>query len=157
MDFSRILAGGKRDEVTGCVEWQGCTQANGYGRVRFMDRTRYVHRVAYEVFKGDIPKGMDVCHTCDNRKCFNPDHLFVGTRLDNMKDCASKGRLSRGIKHSKCIVNKSKKLSYDEAQIIRNAACNGMKTRTLANVFQIDISMVRLIKKNMVWKETENG
>lgn len=94
---------------------------------------------------------MDVCHRCDNRCCINPAHLFVGTRDDNMKDCQAKGRLSRGQAHSDTIKNKGKKLIEEEARIIRMAVNEGMKTRTLASIFKVDISLIRMIKNNLIW------
>lgn len=153
MDIDTLLSRGEIVAETGCIEWQGCVQANGYGRIRFAGKTRYVHRVACELAHGPIPEGFDVCHRCDNRKCLNPEHLFVGTRNDNMQDCVSKGRISRGDAHSKTISNKGKKLTGEEARIIRMAANEGMKTRTLATVFMVDISLIRMIKNNLIWQE----
>lgn len=82
---------------SGCWEWQGYKR-NGYGRTIIgsrKDGTRKfvaAHRIAYEVWNGEIPEGYEVCHKCDNPSCINPDHLFVGTRQDNIDDRERKGR-----------------------------------------------------------------
>lgn len=81
----------------GCWEWKFSIRENGYARTSFMGVNWYLHRLSYWSFIGDIPEGMDVCHRCDNRKCCNPNHLFVGTRKNNMQDAVSKGRQAKGI------------------------------------------------------------
>lgn len=73
-----------------CLLWIGAI-SNGYGQVRH-GGTRFTHQVAYEEAYGSIPKGMDVCHRCDVRGCYEPSHLFVGTRQVNVDDMLSKGR-----------------------------------------------------------------
>jgi len=81
------------NEITGCWEWKRATNNIGYGMFRIKQGLmRTAHRVSYELFNGPIPNGMVVCHTCDNPKCVNPDHLWVGTMLDNIRDMDSKGR-----------------------------------------------------------------
>lgn len=85
---------------TECWEWLGCVKPNGYGRITIDGKQYHVHRVALSAFVGiDAPPDIDVCHECDFRRCINPDHLFLGTRLDNMLDAKAKGRLSVGPAH----------------------------------------------------------
>ena len=76
-----------------CIEAEGATNNSGYVSTWFRGKRMGAHRAAYIEAHGDIPEGLDVMHACDNRKCINPEHLSVGTRSDNMRDCASKGRI----------------------------------------------------------------
>ena len=77
---------------SGCWQWPRYRNAKGYGVVIFDGFKFPVHRLSFEHYKGLIPRGMVVMHTCDNRACFNPDHLFLGTQSDNMRDMVAKGR-----------------------------------------------------------------
>ena len=79
-------------EDTGCWEWRSSNLPKGYGMVQFNKKRYYTHRLSYEAFIGPIESGMLICHKCDNPKCCNPDHLFMGTAFDNMRDMAAKGR-----------------------------------------------------------------
>lgn len=95
--IDRLMAKIEVDPKTGCWIWNGATHAGGYGHILVGSRTtgrRMVgaHRVSYELAKGEVPDGHDICHRCDTPACVNPDHLFAGTRKDNMTDMVSKGR-----------------------------------------------------------------
>ncbi len=80
--------------VSACWPWTGAGHRDGYGRAHFLgrDKIAIAHRLAYKLSKGDIKEGMDVLHTCDNRKCCNPAHLWLGTHKENMDDMRRKGR-----------------------------------------------------------------
>lgn len=77
-----------------CWEWQASMYPNGYGQFRLSKQEGYAHRSAWTLINGEIPKGMYICHKCDNRACCNVNHLFLGTHKDNMQDCSKKGRTS---------------------------------------------------------------
>lgn len=75
-----------------CWLWVGALFKSGYGKFSRGDRKIRAHRASYELYVGKIPRGMQVLHRCDNPPCVNPDHLFIGTHMDNMLDMESKGR-----------------------------------------------------------------
>lgn len=81
----------------GCWEWQKFVHQKGYGFTSYRGKAWRSHRLAYHLFQGPIPPGMVICHTCDNRKCCNPLHLFLGTFDTNNKDMAAKGRCKYSV------------------------------------------------------------
>ena len=125
------IAGKIRITKSGCWEWIGNPRENGYCRTTYKRKNWYVHRLSYTAFVGEIPKGMDVCHKCDNRKCCNPNHLFVGTRKDNMEDCKNKGRIAKGFKLPQT------KLTEEDKKKIVELAKTGEKYSKIAKIFGV--------------------
>lgn len=123
-----------------CMIWQGTLNANGYGVFTRKRRQIKAHRAAYEAARGPIPEGLCVLHKCDVRACVNPEHLFLGTRIDNQKDMAAKGRAARGERNGAC------KLSDAKVPLLRfNYALGGVSQRTLAYQFGVSQSLVSQI------------
>jgi hypothetical protein len=139
---------------TGCWEWTGHIMKKGYGQIGFMKKVILVHRASYETFVGKIPNGMFVCHKCDNPKCFNPNHLFVGTSQDNINDMVRKGR-QRSLKGE---ASGQAKLTNKQVEEIRKTHIKtypggrGSNTAELADKFNITKSYI-LQLVNMDWRK----
>jgi len=96
----------------GCWVWVGCKQGKHpwqYGSFGVNGKIEKAHHFSYEFYRGPVPEGMLVCHTCDNPPCVNPDHLFLGTALDNTQDMIQKGRSNflRGSKKANALLTEN--------------------------------------------------
>ena len=104
----------KVNPITGCWEWIGTLDSNGYGLFTIGERKKLkAHRFSYENFVGPIPEGHMVLHRCDVPRCVKPSDLFTGTAKDNAEDCRAKGRLSGQTGTAKA------KLTFEMAQQMR--------------------------------------
>jgi hypothetical protein len=135
---------------SGCWEFTGCRNKDGYGMIGIFNEVKSTHRVSYEIYIGPIPDGLCVCHTCDNPPCFNPQHLFIGTHKDNMIDMQSKGRT--GIKYAED--NPQSKLTKEQVDEIRRLHIptyrggRGSNTLSLAKQYGVSRSHInRIINK----------
>ncbi len=149
--WSKVIRGRPED----CWEWQAST-SNGYGAFQLKNpqRVERSHRMVWLLVHGDIPNGVYVCHHCDNRKCCNPDHLFLGTHQDNMADMVSKGRggrpplssISRGASHWNA------KLSDDAVRTIRQRVANGEKQRDISREMGLSHTTIGMIVRRRLWR-----
>ena len=131
-----------------CWEYRGCLSC-GYGSFGLSGKTKRSHRVSYSMYKGDIPPKLYVLHKCDNPSCVNPEHLFVGTQDDNMKDMLAKGRdsFSRAGARSTSV-----KINKHIARRIREFYRCGVGTRSLADQFSLSQRHIRDITNRKVWR-----
>lgn len=144
MPFESYL---KEDVQTGCIEWIGHRVRGGYGQVNKDGKDAYAHRVAYERQHGEIPDGLRVLHRCDNPPCCNPDHLFLGTHADNMRDKAAKGRSASMPGET----NPSAKLTADDVRTIRRLCADGAIKKEVGSKFGVTGAAVRLIVLRKKW------
>lgn len=120
-DVQTVLDHRTVDDATGCWNWTGYIQTTGYGQIEVCGRLWLAHRFSWAMHhRGIEPWGMLVLHKCDNPKCVNPDHLFIGTHQDNVDDMWSKGRGHRGPHKNPATKPRQRKLTDDAVRDIRS-------------------------------------
>jgi DNA-binding XRE family transcriptional regulator len=154
-DFHRLW---KADPETSCWVWQGSGSGKmGYGRV-MIDNFRWkAHRLSWHIHHGEIPDGLEVCHKCDNPKCVNPAHLFLGSHAENMRDAIAKNRTVIGrvgvapIGYTGLPGARNPKAKLTEAQVIeiRNSA---EKAPLLAKKYGVSRTTIYWIRNGRQWR-----
>lgn len=149
----------KVEKGMSCWVWQGARKSEAgldYGQFYYKGKRLASHRVAWELTNGIIPKGLCVLHKCDIPSCVNPDHLFLGTRKDNIADRHIKGRDSHGLRHSIACSGEnhgSAKLNDNIVKQIRYLCKQGNMTHAqIAAKFGVHKSQISKVKLRTTWK-----
>lgn len=130
-----------------CWEWQAGITQIGYGHFWFKGRKQSAHRIAWELTNGEIPNGLYVCHRCDNRKCVNPEHLFLATNQENTMDKVNKGRQAKGQRNGRA------KLTIEQVSYIRSRYTQGgISQKALGQEMGIGQAQIKRILKGEQWQ-----
>lgn len=141
----------KVDRSGDCWIWTAYRQRAGYGQLTVNRRHWLAHRFAWLLCNGAIPMALDVLHRCDNPPCVRPDHLFLGTHSDNMKDCVAKGRHRNSPSRGEA--NHKAKLTVQAVRSIRERRDAGETMRSLARAYGVTRQNIRFITSGVTWKE----
>lgn len=123
----------------GCWNWMRAINTSGYGWVAWNKTQTAAHRVAWEITNGSIPSGMHVLHHCDNTKCVNPSHLYLGTHTDNMRDRADRRRSNH------------QKLSVRDVSEIRRMRKLGATCQAIADKYGISNSHASCVARGLCY------
>ncbi len=143
----------------GCWNWSASLRS-GYGAFKFQGFIISAHRFSYELYVGKIPEGLFVLHKCNNRKCVNPEHLYLGISYNNVQDSVKAGTHYKMITSLKsCAKGKSKgqdcpsaKLHNEDVICIKKMLRDGIKQWLIAYIYQVTISAISHISTGVTWK-----
>lgn len=141
---------------SGCIEWTASLDKYGYGRFGMWPKTAKAHRIAYMWANGVKylnPKEL-VCHRCDNPKCVNPEHLFLGTHQDNLNDAMTKGRAYTHTGHTNNSGDKHPRKKLDGLKVleIRELIASGVMSKDIAKMYNVSPNTIWWIKSGRGWK-----
>lgn len=134
--------------MSDCIEYKGSMNGKGYGLFRSKGSNHMAHKISFKLFNPSvrITPNRVICHKCDNRKCINPEHLFIGTHADNVRDRVQKGRSSCGVDRPCAKLNPQKVIE------IREYIERGYTNKELGRMYGVDPATIMSIKKGLTWK-----
>lgn len=138
------------DKSGDCWTWTGRKDKAGYGMMSIKKKGKRCNRFSWEIHHGPIPRGLYVCHSCDNPSCVNPAHLFLGNDADNMHDMIAKGRNKRIGKKGE--THHMAKLTEQLVLDIRSEIAKDKKQYELAKQFNVGRCTISLISTNKIWR-----
>ena len=149
-----------------CWLWIAGKTRSGYVSFRASNRALFAHRISWVLVHGRIPSGMCVCHMCDIPACVNPEHLFLGTHAENMRDAANKNRFPKGEQHhahrSPEVMrpplgerNGNAKLRDEWIPFIRKRLAEGESQRSIAADYGVSHGMIGRISRGTAWRHVE--
>lgn len=149
-DIARFHKKYEIDNETGCWNWTAGLFKSGYSQFYFPPIQRG-HQFSYLVYNGNEIKNNEViCHKCDNPKCVNPDHLFLGTAYDNMHDMIQKGRKKVGLDSGKSILTE-----FDVINIRKKFNSGNFTVMELSRIYKVSWTNIKKIVSNNTWKHIE--
>lgn len=141
------------EKTEDCWNWKGAIQRDGYGHFKSADKTVSSHRYAYEQMVGPIASGMDLLHSCDNRRCVNPAHLRQGTHGENMLEAKAKRRHAHGVRSHHA------KLTEDQVREIRRlwirTGYRKTNAKELSERFGVTTGTICGIARRYIWEYVE--
>ena len=146
----------KVDKTDTCWIWKASIRGNsGYGAFKINGKVKSAHRVSWEIYNNkSVPEGLLVCHKCNNRLCVNPEHLYVGTYVDNMRDA-----IRNGVRdHYKYVYGEkvgTAKLSEDNILEIVRLHEEGLSQKEIAKKFKVDRSAIGNVLRGKTWKHID--